>query len=501
MAGQRLRGTEDRYAPKVDFERMKASQEQLLSVTAIFAGCRKNLIDNARSRNSQHNFLSIDDLDTLLYLMNTIKSTEKLPIVLVGPNIKCKDSADGNGQIDAITKLRKAHKDLAVIAVTEEIDDQENGDVLKISRSVMPISAASGGLVLSKKEGTPINDFDVVEFGEEARRTSSPAFEEIKNIIDLRDAGASRVLGEGEFAGDVDSIVEELATAARKTEDVRPIICRVTNGIVEEVTPEMINQSKNTIDEFSVQYNNHMRLTGHFDAMYEGYRVLLLRAGQKILGNKIIDLGCGTGYPMAMLVGRIIIPQLRAVNELKKKISRGERIYVKQFREMDRGRIAMLSVDRSIGMLAQAKEQFDKLKRREGILEGNLTNSFLSQDIWELNSKILGQNGFGDLSTIIVSMLIHWQPARQKAEFISHVISLMPRGAAYIAVEEWPQTINPSPFLDLALMKKIERSLHPIPMENYYDMLRANGLADVPGAETVTPIDSKHGYYIKAFVK
>ena len=104
-------------------------------------------------------------------------------------------------------------------------------------------------------------------------------------------------------------------------------------------------------------------------------------------------------------------------------------------------------------------------------------------------------------STIIVSMLIHWQPTRQKDAFVRQVASLMPEGATYIAIEEWPQTINPSPFLDPALMKKIEKSLRPLRMETYYEMLRGNGLSDIPDAEAAIAIDKEHGYYIKAFVK
>ncbi len=463
-------------------------------VTVVLSGCRRSIIDKVREKQSEgdgnrHTFLVIDDFETLLHQLKIIQATESLPILLIGPHIDGRKNNNADTQIEAIERIKKEIVGLTVVAVNEEnIQDERE---VRISRSIIPPpnfedDNPTGSLVLGS-EGEPIEDLD----------------DHLNDMVRMREAGADHIIYPDELlnGSGLERTVNALASDTIARGPIKPIICRVRNGVVEEVSRDQILKAKGTMDEFSGPYNNHMTLTGHFDAMYNAYRKMLLMGGHHILGNKIVDLGCGTSYPMALLIGKIMIPQFKATMEVEQKIQRGERISIEELEGMVRKPTAILSVDRSVEMLRQTKDQFEKLKRRDVALRGNLRNAYLSADISELTVDTLRSKGFDDLDTIIVSMLIHWQPNDQKESFVQHIVDLMPAGARYVAIEEWEQSINPSPYISLELMRNIERDLRPIPMEDYYGMLASAGLREIEDAFAIEPIDRNHSYYVKAFEK
>lgn len=281
------------------------------------------------------------------------------------------------------------------------------------------------------------------------------------------------------------------------------VICQVADGKIIEMPEQQQAQAKDTMNEFAGPYNKHMIVTGHFDAMYEAYRQLVVHVGPGVFTNKLIDLGCGTGHPLWRIVSGLMVPQFLSTAEISAKVQSGE-LSAQDAREMGhlmRSHLDLLLVDRSPEMLAQARSLLESRIEERDWLKRDLDIRSLAEDVMNLNRGILSGMGFGENVTAIVSMLIHWQPSEGKEAFAKHLASILPSGSTLITMEEYPQTVSPSPYLPKSLADKIHRDLRPITMDDYYYLLYNAGFTPIPSGLITVPIDRFHDYYVSAFIR
>jgi len=515
---QQLSLFDDVGNPNVSHERRAISRRNPLidnGISVIFFGCDASVVDLARSQTNRKEILATNDETTAISLIDNTVGSGRTPIVMLGQNIGCnagyfRDTAQI--QKDLIKRLITRHPELKIVVLVEDgsSQSQRNGAA---DEDAVPKNGDGKQMAEKGRDRCP------GENGEKPQMRLAKAIAKLDiesldpndDISGLISAGAELWMTKWEIADlGIDLIANGIILGSEQAKDFQPIICEVRDGGVYQVAEAQVASAMETMEKFQKIYNPHMEFTFHYAAMYEAVRQMMVNSPERVFGRRIIDLGCGSGEPMRRYIEGIIGPEYKAGRKIDKIIAEegSDGALTCQLGRRIRKRTEVLMIDRSVGMLAQARKTFlspneenDGVEESQFLKEAGVEMSFLKAEIMDLTAGTLAGRGFMNFDTVLVSMLIHWQPNDMKAKFPAVIVSLMPEDAVLISIEEWPQSVNPSPYISPELMKEIKKGLYPVHPDEYKEILRKCGLEEIMGAEAYVPIDNKHGYLAKAWKK
>jgi len=426
------------------------------------------LVDHARSSQIGGSVFITSDPKTLVNMAGMLGAVGKKPVVIVGAH-NLPEGRGGEGmQAQAINDLHERYPDIPIIAM-------------------LRLDAPGGGILWSMLEAVT----DLIEIED----ALSVSYDDLIASVSMDTLLLREALGKVRIRG-----LEGRPELGRK--GFAGVICQVRGDKVVEVPEEQIRSAEGTMDEFARIYNPHMILTGHYDAMYEAHRELAI-ACPGVMGTRMVELGCGTAYPIWKVINGIMMPQFIAKARSDSMLMEGRmgpeehELLSHHFRDPT----SILLVDRSVNMLSQARDLLSTRIGEREWLSDHLKVDFLGSDIFDLSPHVLSQAGYGDLHSARISMLVHWQPDERKKAFVESLVGLIPKGAVLITTEEWPQSINPTPYMGMELMESIERDLRPIHPDDYYKLIIDAGMSAIPSGFTKRNIDGRHDYWVCAFRK
>lgn len=483
-------------------------------VSVIMLGCDVGVVDMARRQTKNKEILATNDESTAINLIDNAIGSGRTPIVILGKSIGCdmgfyRDTAQM--QKNMIKRLITRHPGLRIAILLE--NGSCNGQVKAAkAEDAVPKEAdqkqASGK---GRDKSIENDESPQVRLVKAIARLDIDSVDPDCRIPELMSEGAEFWMTKQEVADlGIDTIADGLIRGSEQSKDFQPIICEVRDGSVIEVAEAQVASAMATMERFQEIYDLHMEFTFHYAAMYEVVRQMIINSPERIIGKRILDLGCGSGEPMRRYIEGIIGPEYKAGRKIDKIIAEegSDGALTCQLGRRIRKRTELLMVDRSVGMLAQARKtfmspnaEFDGIEESQFLKDAGVEMGFLKADIMDLSVGALIERGFANFDTVLVSMLIHWQPPDMKMKFPSVIVSLMQRGAVLVTIEEWPQSVNPSPYISPGLMKDIKRDLYPLHPDEYEEILRKCGLEPIRKAEAFVPIDTKHGYVAKAWKK
>ncbi|MFH1393387.1 MAG: hypothetical protein ABIH29_00725, partial [Candidatus Micrarchaeota archaeon] len=122
------------------------------------------------------------------------------------------------------------------------------------------------------------------------------------------------------------------------------------------------------------------------------------------------------------------------------------------------------------------------------------------KDAMEVNRALLEKHGFHNLDTLLISYVAHW--LNDKEGTVRNMAELVPKGAKVVLVEEWPPLVNRSPYMSEELARKIEASILPIPLEEYFALWAKYGFVPAPEPNKFSaPIDAMHSMYSRVLIR
>ncbi len=255
----------------------------------------------------------------------------------------------------------------------------------------------------------------------------------------------------------------------------KPVICEINDGKSEEIDGKRIERIKETMARFSSKFDMHQRGTRHYAVMNA-----ILTSYPEHLGRQIIDIGCGTGYPMRQLIRNVMVPDFDVKPPLRENSS-------------------VLCIDNTLQMLLQAQDGYERLKKRHNDIDRHLKVEFMHADILEVTLEILEEKGFQNVDTVFASYFAHWVVDKEAA--VKKIAELISTGGKFITVEEWPLVVTPGPHMDAEMVDMITSNVIPIGRKRYYSLIRDNGFKDVEDGVVVFRIDKHHKMYGNVFEK
>jgi SAM-dependent methyltransferase len=243
----------------------------------------------------------------------------------------------------------------------------------------------------------------------------------------------------------------------QQTEGFKPRIISVGENRV--MSPEEAEKADRAMKSFSIAYNDHMDMTGHYPAM-----LVLLNAFYRHFGNVAMDVACGTGKPMRRFIRNAVISRFRS----------GQRTEP----------ILVHAVDYKKEMLGQAIKGFSRLLRKEQDVAGRIGMTFSEADFLKMTMDAIDLSGCGmdekyldridplTIDTLLVSYFIYWSPDKEAT--VQQYAKLLPPGGSLITIEEPDLRISQGALNDEAA-DIIEKGPIVIPLKTYYEMLQDYG--------------------------
>jgi len=411
-----------------------------LNAVVILAGCSRKALAKAREK-SDMDFVAVDDADSLMF---AIEGKDPLPIVMLGPRIDAGEGrkpsvSDETRQTNVFARLKKIHPNIKVVGVVQ------------------------------RNEGVMQDFFDMKE--EEATRESQARF------LMLAETGMDACVYDSNlenFGDDVRKILGSLKEDSKSR--YGSVICEVKEGQIFKVDESRLPKARQTMRRFAEVFNAHQHYSGHYAVMR-----LLMYTLRDHFGTKIVDLGCGTGYPMRSFIKEMMGPQ---------------------FLGGVRDHTTVFSVDQEMDMLVQARRGYETMIGRNEFIRRRVDMIFMECDLLGLTPDSFKVDGWpATLETVFASYVMHW--VEDKREAVKRMASLLPKGGKLVTIEEWPLLVNPSPFIpkDSELMKSIQEHAKAIPLETYYALLLESGLQPLLYNPVIYRIDKEHRMYGHVFVK
>jgi|GEM_PF-2988905 len=229
-------------------------------------------------------------------------------------------------------------------------------------------------------------------------------------------------------------------------------------------------------DEFAGNYDEHMSMTGHYDAI----RNVLFYAGPH-LRSPLLDITAGTGEPLKYVMEYMkTANEMRASDTLERKFSC--LLPVLPDGTADSGEFYANEI--SPKMLAKA----------EAKLAGSDV-AFTRESAYDLPEDYAEK-----FSTVLCCQTFHLIPDEDKAKLVISMNEALEPGGVAVVIEEDPFTITPTPHIEpvsLFIRSVAAPIRYPATLIAYFENNGFTKLED----RAVAPIDSEHAMRLHLFMK